>query len=128
MLQAVKQSTLGARDLSCAVFGFGQVFVGSGTPTLSFIAPQNSNVRRPSMSCLNPLRKYFSLRVHVTLRSKRCVESEPDRFPQRFPQARTTLLVGGFSGKILFTKKSSDSLTKVIPSLHVILLAVRDRQ
>ena len=42
MLQAVKQSTLGARDLSCAVFGFGQVFVGSGTPTLSFIAPQNS--------------------------------------------------------------------------------------
>ena len=56
------------------------------------------------------------------------VESEPDRFPQRFPQARKTLLVGGFSGQILFTKKSSDSLTKVIPSLHVILLAVRDRQ
>ena len=67
MLQAVKQSTLGARDLSCVVFGFGKVFVGSGTPTLYFIAPQNSNVRRPNMSCLNPLRKYFSLRVHVTL-------------------------------------------------------------
>ena len=63
MLQAVKQSTLGARDLSCVVFGFGQVFVGSSTPTLYFIAPQ----RRPNMSCLNPLRKYFSLRVHVTL-------------------------------------------------------------
>ena len=63
MLQAVKQSTLEA----------SQVFVESGTPKLYFIALQNSNVGRPN-TCLNPLRKYFSLRVHVTLRSKRCVE------------------------------------------------------
>ena len=74
MLQALKQSTLGAKDLTGAVSGFGQVFVESSTPTLYFNANQNLNVRRPNMSCLNPLRKYFSLRVHVTLKSKRCVE------------------------------------------------------
>ena len=74
MLQALKQSTLSAKDLTGAVSGFGQVFVESSTPTLYFKAIQNLNVRRPNMSCLNPLRKYFSLRVHVTLKSKRCVE------------------------------------------------------
>ena len=48
-------------------------------------------------------------------------------FSGELPQARTILLFGSYSGTFLHVEIFW-LVTKVIPSLHVILLAVRDRQ
>ena len=49
-------------------------------------------------------------------------------FSDEFPQAWTVLLFGSYSGQIFPRKNLLDSSAKVIPSLHVISLVVRDRQ
>ena len=112
------------------------------------LAPsQNSNVWRPNIHVWTHFEPIFSLRVHGWIQTTvtqlvgvcGCRRKRQLSFNKQFSPSRNRFLRRTPTGQDRFafrqllwpdysTYKSFDSSTKVIPSLHVISLAVRDRQ
>ena len=106
-------------------FRFRSILYSERCAHICLAPSQNSNVWRPNIHVWTHFEPIFSLRVHGWIQTfppswNRVLRRTPtslDRFALR------QLLWPDYS-----TYKSFDSSTKVIPSLHVISLAVRDRQ
>ena len=119
MLQAVKQSLTWMPESFDARFPVSVNSLSSVLSKFKCLAAKHS--------CLKPLWTYFLVRC-PRLDPNDGSQPSRNRFLPQTPTSQDRFALRQLLWPDYSTYKSFDSSTKVIPSLHVISLAVRDRQ